>query len=176
MKELNHYSIPLIGLTDGTHEFEFDIDKTFFKKFEESIVADGTFKTQVQLIKQPDAMFLTFDINGTIKANCDRCLANIDLPVTGSYTLLAKYAETASETEDVIYLTSDQSTLQLAKTIYDFIGLSIPLVKRYDCENEDPAVCDEEMIAKIDGQESDSENEANKENPIWDALKDFGKN
>ena len=174
MKEFNHYSIPLKGIIDGAHQFEFKIDKNFFKKFENPIVEDGLFQVKVDLIKQPDAMFLTFHIDGTMKADCDRCLAKIDLPVTGNYDLIAKYAESSSETDEVIYIVPDQQELELQKPIYDFIGLSIPLVKTYNCEDEEPRVCDDAMLDKIEGTEAPQEEP--KSSPIWDALKDFGKN
>lgn len=162
-----------MGIIDGAHQFEFKIDKAFFSQFENPIVEDGLFQVKVDLIKQPDAMFLTFHIDGTVKADCDRCLAGIDLPVKGKYDLVAKYAETASETDEVIYIVPDQQELELHKSIYDFIGLSIPLVKTYDCEDEDPRVCDDAMLEKIRGTETAPEEP--KGNPLWDALKDFGK-
>ncbi len=175
MKEFNHYSIPLVGILDGAHQFEFKVDKSFFEKFEKPIVEDGLFQVKVDLIKQPDAMFLTFHIDGTMKADCDRCLATIDLPIQGKYDLIAKYAAEASETDEVIYIVSDQQKLELQKSIYDFIGLSIPLVKTYNCEDEEPRVCDDAMLDKIEGTEEAPEEEP-KSSPIWDALKDFGKN
>ncbi len=174
MKEFNQYSIPLMGLIDGAHQFEFKIDKDFFKKFENPIIEDGTFQVQVDVVKQPDAMFLSFNITGTMKSDCDRCLAEIDLPVEGKYDLIAKYAEKSSETDEVIYIVPDQSELELKKPIYDFIGLSIPLVKTYDCEKEEPRVCDDAMLDKIEGTEEAPQDEP-KSSPIWDALKDFGK-
>ena len=175
MKEFNHCSIPLLELIDGAHQFEFKIDKEFFKKFEDSIIEEGLFQVKVDLVKQPDAMFLSFDISGTMKADCDRCLAEINLPVKGKYDLIAKFAEEASETDEVIYILPDQSELELQKPIYDFIGLSIPLVKTYNCEEEKPRVCDDAMLDKIGGTKEAPQDEP-KSSPIWDALKDFGEN
>jgi len=174
MKAFNHYSIPLKGIIDGANQFEFKIDKEFFNNFENSIVEDGSFLVKVDLIKQPDSMFLTFHIDGTMKASCDRCLVDIDLPVNGMYDLVAKFAIEASETDEVIYLVQDQQEIDLQKPIYDFIGLSIPLVKTYSCEDEDPRVCDTAMLDKIEGNKAAPEDEP-KSSPIWDALKDFGK-
>ena len=116
-------------------------------------------------------MFLTFHIDGTMKADCDRCLAKIDLPVTGMYDLVAKYATESSETDEVIYIVPDQQELELQKPIYDFIGLSIPLVKTYNCEDEDPRVCDDAMLDKIEGGTKDTPQDEPKSSPIWDALK-----
>jgi len=47
MESLNHFSIPIQGLKDGVHPFKFQIDRTFFKLFEESPIEEGKFEVNL---------------------------------------------------------------------------------------------------------------------------------
>ena len=42
-KEKQQLIIPFIGLKEGIHQFEFEIDSTFFEQFDYSIIKDADF-------------------------------------------------------------------------------------------------------------------------------------
>ena len=142
MDTLVQYTIPVKGLRNGVHQFEFQIDHNFFQHFEQSPVKDGNIELKFSLDKRPDMYVLQFDFGGTVKTDCDRCLAQIDLPIQDCQQLLVKLStEEAGEDAEVVYLNPEVSQINVAKYIYEFICLSLPLIKVYDCENNEARVC-----------------------------------
>jgi uncharacterized metal-binding protein YceD (DUF177 family) len=180
MEPLIAYSIPIQGLLDGTHQFDYQIDRSFFENFEDSPIADGQIHLQLSFDKRPDLYVLWFEFEGTVKTECDRCLAAIDLPISGKQRLLVKLRETdtASDDPEIIFISPEAQKLNVAPFAYEFICLAMPLIKVYDCENDEQSNCDEEMLAKLDqnsGFEPEEEEEP-EENPIWAELKKLNKN
>lgn len=172
MDPLVSFVIPIRGLFPGQHDYIFDIDAFFFKQFESSPIQDGEVKVELSLDKQPDMYELWFQFEGTVKADCDRCLAPINLPIEGRERLLVKFSlEETFEDAEVIYINPETPKLSVAKYIYEFICLSLPIIKTYDCRAEKVRPCDEEMLSHLE-QPSEEEPE---NNPIWDELKKLKK-
>lgn len=175
MDTLKQFSIPIKGIKNGIHQFEFQLSTKFFENFENSPVKDGKFEVKLEFDKRIDMFVLTFDINGSIKANCDRCLESIDLPIEDQQNLIIKISEEdVLEEVDVIYILSSQSELNVAKYIYEYIILALPLTNVYDCDSEENKPCNEEMLKHLDV--SPRTDEETKDNPVWDVLKNLKKN
>lgn len=173
MDALIPYSIPVKGLRSGIHQFEFHIDGTFFRAFEDSPIEEGNIDLTLHFDKRTDMFVLQFDLKGTVKTACDRCLEEIDLPLCDSQRLLVKFSENPEmEEAEVIYVNPEIQQLNVAKYIYEFICLAMPLIKVYDCENDENRVCNEEMLDYLDGNE---ETEESGDNPIWAELKKLTK-
>lgn len=171
MDALIQYSIPVKGLHNGMHQFDFQIDRAFFQNFEASPIEDGRIDLVLYFDKRPDLLVLQFVFRGFVKTECDRCLAAIDLPLQGDQTLMVKYSmEEEPEEAEVVYISPETQVLNVAKYIYEFICLAMPLIKVYDCENDENRVCNEEMLRYLN-QEPEAEEEAESGNPIWDELK-----
>jgi uncharacterized protein len=176
MDWLIQYSIPVRGLRNGTHQFDFQVDQAFFSQFENSPVADGNVDVVFTLDKRPDMFVLTFDLTGTVKTDCDRCLAQIDLPVEDAQNLIVKFSDQEeAEDADVVFVHPDIQHLNVARYVYEFIILSMPIIKVYDCENEVNRPCNQEMLRYIQNGKDDAENEADP-NPFWEELKKLNKN
>jgi uncharacterized metal-binding protein YceD (DUF177 family) len=98
-------------------------------------------------------------------------LADIDLPIVSSNILYLKTfadeAEILADDEDVIYIHKTESKLNLSQAIYEFIILSIPAIKTYDCEADENPPCDYDVIDKIGSEEM------TKKSSIWDSLKNL---
>ncbi|MEM8908525.1 MAG: DUF177 domain-containing protein [Bacteroidota bacterium] len=169
MESFNHFSIPIQGLKDGVHPFEFQVDSVFFRLFEDSPIEKGHFTVQLSFDKRPDMIVLDFDLAGTVGTACDRCLAAIQLPVKDQQQLIIKYGLEEKEEAEVIYIYRETSEFNVAKYIYEYICLAMPMIKVYDCERENPRVCNEEVFKYLDQKEE----EAPSENPIWDQLKNL---
>jgi len=171
MDGLVQYTIPVQGLHNGHHQFDFQVDGAFFKHFEASPVRHGDVQVQMSLDKRPDMLILEFDIEGTVRTNCDRCLANIDLPISGEQRLLVKYSEEEDTgTDEVIFIHPDTQSLKVANFVYEFVVLAIPMIKTYDCETEEEPRCDQTMLSYLD-DEPKPESKGN--NPFAEALKDL---
>lgn len=178
MGNLKEFSLPIKGLKNGVHEYNFDIQEDFFNNFENTPIEKGEFKVHLTFDKRDSFFELVFEIDGTIRTECDRCTAGISLPVSDSQYLTVKYSiEEREEDAEVVYITPEASKLNVAKYIYEFICLSIPFHKVYDCENDDPQPCDFDVLNLISPdvtpsvQEEEKESEK-KKNP-FDDLKNM---
>lgn len=178
MNPLVEYTIPIKGLSNGIYQFEYQIDRNFLTHFEQSPISQANIQMKVELEIKPGPFVLNFDFSGTVESNCDRCLVAINLPVSGQNRLLVKVSEeTESEDPEVIYIHPEAIKLELADFIYEFLILSIPIIKVYDCESEPEASipCDFEMLDLLfepeDSPEEDEEKESN--NSVWEELKKF---
>ncbi len=171
MNVLDHFTIPYKGMGSGIHNLEFDVHSDFFKAFEASHLDNGEFKVLVEMDKRHDSSVFSFDIEGNTKTNCDRCLESISLPMYGTFTLHVKHSTEGESTDEIMYIHPETSTLNLSQVIYEFVLLCMPLVKIYDCENDEQPPCNLTILEKLD-QEEEQEKEENKtKNGIWDSLK-----
>ena len=173
MDALIQYTIPVKGLGQGVHQFEFQIDHNFFQHFEQSPVQDGNIELKFTFDKRSDMFVLQFDFEGTVKTDCDRCLEAIDLPIKDHQQLLVKLStEEQKEDADIVYVSPEISQLNVAKYAYEFICLSLPLIKVYDCENDENRACNPEMLNYLNNENKEDTPE-NEQNPIWEELKKF---
>lgn len=169
MNKLPEYSIPFQGLQQGRHLFDFQVERDFFSSFEEAMLEDGSIALTVEFEKRPNMFVLDFSFTGTIKINCDLCAEERDLPVNGKEQLLVKFSEEGGEEEQVMYLSSSETELNIAQHVYEFICLSIPM-RRVPCANEEgEPTCDSKVLDYLEQAEEEPTEEAI--NPIWAELK-----
>jgi hypothetical protein len=162
MRESGHFSLPFSGMKDGFHQYVFNADTLFFKSIEKSPISDGTFEILVEADKRPGITDLTFSINGHASAVCDRCLADINLPVSGTFSLLVKTGTEDAQHDEVIFVKEDQPSIDLTQVIYEFICLSLPLVNVYDCSKDVPLPCNTDVLKKIVGSGKNVNSDENK--------------
>lgn len=174
MDALQPYVLPLKGLGNGNHEFQFVVDDDFFAAIADSPIQKAKVDLVVELDKRPNLLVFDFRFDGWVEEQCDRCLASIQLPVSGTNQLLVKYgeAEDSTEDEDVVYIPIETSAWSLAQFAYEYIVLGIPLIKVYDCESEQNPPCDDEMLDYLE-QKEEAKEEENTNNPLRDALKNW---
>lgn len=169
---LTQFSIPIKGLRDGYSEYHFSVDSTFFEAFEDTMVEDGKIELNFSIEKRPEFFELYFNLSGTVKVDCDRCLTAINLPIKNEERLLLKYSEKEEEEDlEVVYILPETAHFNIAKYVYEFISLAIPMVKIYDCQSETEPPCDQETLKRLEG--ASEKVEQGNENPTWDALKDI---
>lgn len=167
MEYMEHFSVPFKGLNDGDHKFRFEVDKVFFQRFQNDLVTDGQLEVILDLEKRPGVSTLQFTIRGTIKSDCDRCMELINLPIKGEYRLLLKFGDKEDNNEEVIYVDPDISILNFGQMIYEYIILSIPMIKTYDCENVEPRPCNMAVLNKLE----EDQNDDSPSDGIWDSLR-----
>jgi uncharacterized metal-binding protein YceD (DUF177 family) len=173
MNSLHAYILPLKGLGDGNHHFKFTVEDDFFQAFESSPIEKGTIELNVSLDKRPTLLVFDFSFAGWVATSCDRCLANIQLPIDGENRLLVKYGEGELEynDEDVVFISQDTSSWSIAQFVYEYVLLALPLIKVYDCQAEAEPPCDKQMLAKLAIVEAPEISSKEENNPLWDALK-----
>ena len=169
MEALSEFSIPVYGLKLGAHHFRYSVDWQFFSNFEGSPLEQGRFDLDVLFTKETDHWLLAVTVSGHVDTDCDRCMAPISLPVSGQHVLFVKFEDEEEDNRDpdVIYLTRDIHNWNIAQYLYEFILLSVPSRKVYDCENEKEVPCDQSVLDRLETREEESP----EGHPAWDILK-----
>ncbi len=174
MKDIDerNFRIPFRGLKNKVHQFEFELGKQFFEDFEHTLVEECTINVHLTFNKSSEPYVIDFDINGTFKSACDKCLANIDVPITGSYRIYVEFNNRAEnkEGEEVIFIDNEQDFISVKNLIYDFVNLSLPIIKSCD----DPfktQYCDMEVSKYIRESDEIVEKKEEEHDPRWDQLK-----
>ncbi len=174
LKPLKQFSIPFTGLKIGKHQFDFEIDNSFFDAFEYSLVKKGNLKAALELDKQETMLILHFHINGNIVLDCDKCLAEFEAPIEIQERQIVKFAEDELESDDleIIVLNKKETEIDVSGLIYEFITVSVPYIKICE-ENGTGVKCDQEMIARLESLAVGSQQEEEQQNddPRWAALK-----
>ena len=107
---MNAYSIHFKGLKVGKHTFNFEVDDKFFDEFEEGEIKKGNLQVEVLLNKQSLLLDLTISFEGSVEVVCDRCLENLELPISYKGSLYVKFGEDKSEEgDDIIILPIDET-------------------------------------------------------------------
>ena len=163
------YSLPIQGLKIGVHHFKFEVDSAFFAQFEDSPVQEGKVLFELELDKRPDMMLFDFTLEGFVKAECDRCTAEIDLQLEDERQLIVKFTEDEIEQEDeVVFIPRDASAFNVAPFLYEFVVLALPIRNTYDCENDPNPPCNFEVL-----QHLKSEPEEGSSSSVWDSLRNL---
>ena len=170
MNVLSHFSVPYKGLGDGIHHLNFTVDSAFFKEFEDSHIDNGNFNVDVELDKRHDHSILFFTIKGKTRTSCDRCLSQIHLPIQGNFELHVKAGENEESNDEIMFIHPETSILNLAQVVYEFILLSVPIIKVYDCDIETNPPCNFDVLDKLNNEEEDS---SDRQSNVWDSLNDL---
>lgn len=169
MNTLSFYTIAFKGLSQGKHEFDYEIDDRFFAEFEGSLVDDGKVNVHLTLEKQSALLVLWFDIKGTVQVQCDRCLELYDQPIKSKERIFVKFGEKEfTEGDDVIWVDTNDYQINVAQLIYEFIGLAIPIKKVHPKDENGNSTCNPAMIEKLSKYVI---KEDKGDNPVWNDLK-----
>jgi uncharacterized protein len=172
MNYLSQYTIPFSGLKEGKHLFDFTADQRFFAGFEESEIEKGNVNIQVELEKRSTYLRLTFMLEGEVELICDRCLEAYLQPIKSRNIMLVKFSETETDDGDeVIYIHPGSYQVEVAKLIYEFIVLSIPIRHVHPDDQDGNSLCDPEMLKKLDEYKANDLTEINPIDPRWNDLK-----
>ncbi len=160
------------GLKEGEHSYHFEVNDTFFDEFDISEIKKGNLKIHVILAKQISVITLTFKINGFVNVTCDRCLENFNLKINSSTRLYLKYSENEVDDDEVIYISENKHSINIAQYIYEFIDFSLPLKRIHPEDNEGKNTCNIEMINKLKKLNSEGSEMID---PRWEELKKLKK-
>lgn len=127
MRKLKEYDISFAGLKQGSHQFDYHIDKHFLELFAFDEVNDIDQTVTILLEKKSNLMELHFSSKGTVNVNCDLSNEPFDLVVSGTLFLVVKFGEDYNdEDEELLILPQGEHQLNVAQYIYELIVLSIP--------------------------------------------------
>lgn len=152
MDKIKYFEIPFVGLKNEIHRISYDIDSHFFDLYEESPVKDGKLKVELELDKKSSFFILNFKIDGTVNIPCDRCLEMFDYELLADFTIIVKFEEREDKTgseEDVLYLTRNESHLNIADIIYDYILINIPIQVFHPEDENGVSGCNPKVLEKL---------------------------
>ena len=179
MKKTNDFLIPFIGLKLGKHQFEYQINKTFFDNFDYDEFESSTIKVNVVLDKKNTMLELNFKHNGTVHVPCDLTNEMFDLPIKGKCRVVVQFGEEFNDDNDeLLILPHGEHQIDIAQIIYEMIALSIPLKRVHPGIKDGTLISDSldklnELRVEEVKKEKNTEEEEEEENidPRWDKLK-----
>lgn len=177
MKNLKAYTIQFVGLKQGEHKFEYDIDDAFFDLYGYDDFNSIAVKVDLTLIKKPTLMELTFHLHGKVNVNCDLTNEPYDHPIAGDYTLVVKFGQEYNDAlEDILILPYGEYEVNVAQYIYETIVLAMPTKRIHPGVGD--GTLESEILDKLDELSIEKEDNTAEENtdeidPRWEKLKDF---
>lgn len=172
MGRFAQYELPVKGLKNGIHTYEFHINEAFFNNFPDTPVVKANIEVLLKLDKRPEMFILDFAIEGFVETDCDRCLAPIQLPIKGIHQLLVKLKEdTGGENDpDVVFVDPEISKFGVAEYLYEYVVLAIPMKKVIDCNLLESKPCDFDTLKRMENKQIQGDH------PFMDALKNWSVN
>ena len=173
MNNLKEYLIPFVGLKIGKHQFDYQIDNTFFKNFDYDEFNDVSVKVDIVLEKKSTMLELDFKHKGTVNVPCDVSGEEFDLPIKGKLKLLVKFGDAFNnDNEELLILPHGEFQVNVAQYIYESIILSVPL-RRVHPGVKDGSLSDViEKLESLSPKENKQEEEQNNDiDPRWENLK-----
>ena len=173
MKHDADTEIQFSGLKSGVYHYDFTLDDSFFSTYKNEKILHAAVVYAVQLDKKEGMLLFRFDFHGTVTTQCDRCLAEVDIPVEGSNELCVKFSDTeTSDEEDLVYLPVNESRIDLAQWMYEYVAVSLPIQCVHPEGDDGEPTCDPEMIGRLRSMQAteDSGNAEKEMDPRWNAL------
>ena len=163
-----------MGLKQGKHQFEYDIDNKFFEHFEYDDFNSANVKVDLELEKKPTMLELAFRASGTVYVYCDLTNEPYDQPIDSELFLVIKFGqEYNDDNEDLLILPHGEYEVNIQQYIYELIVLAVPSKRVH------PGVLDgtlkSEVLEKLD-ELSPREKEIKAEediDPRWEKLKNL---
>ncbi len=141
----NIFIIALDGLKGPKTELDARIGKEFFEEFENDQILDADVKVLATVEKSGKYIGIDLKLEGSVTVPCDRCLEPLTLPVNACPRFSVKFSPVPSvespEEEngrEILVLPENEAVLDLGQIVYDFVCLSIPIVKAHPEGECDP--------------------------------------
>lgn len=181
MSKTKEFIIPFVGLKLGKHQFEYQINNSFFEIYDFSEYEKSNIKVNVVFEKKANLLEIDFKHKGTVQVPCDLTGEEFDLPIKGKIKLIVRFGETFNnDNEELLILPFGEFEVDLAQYIYEMIVLSVPS-KRVHPGVKDGSLQSEaleklkEMTAKKEVKEKNKEKKEKQDqdniDPRWDKLK-----
>jgi len=129
MGKFEKYKIDLKGMQAPLMSLEYDLDNQFFADIDAPEVGKGKAHVALEVKKQTasDAFELSFDIEGVVVIQCDRCLDDMEQEIVASDKLMVKLGSDYAEDGDWVIVPEEEGEINVAWFIYEFIALAIPM-------------------------------------------------
>lgn len=185
--KFDKYKIDLKGMQADSCKYEFLLDNLFFAHIDGPEVQKGKVNVELTVKKTSRAFELSFQTEGIVWVPCDRCLDEMEQPVTSSDKLMVKFGhEYAEEGDNLIVIPEEEGEINVAWFMYEFIALAIPMKHVHA-----PGKCNKAVTSKLNkhlrtsgdddaeesfgaGEDIVVEDEAEEQiDPRWNELKKY---
>ena len=178
MNDKRAYEIAFVGLKEGEHSFDYELEESFF--VERGAIVSEEIKAKVKLVldKHTGFLMLKFTTDGNCKLLCDRCGNELEVNLWDEFNMVVKIVENpeemneSEEDPDIFYIARNESHFDVSSWLYEFVLLSIP--PQNICKNDEngQALCNKEVIEKLETMNKEVE----RENTLWKGLEKFKNN
>jgi uncharacterized protein len=165
---INTFKIPFVGLKPGKHEFEFDVDNSFFETLSYSLIEKGNLKVWLDLEKKETMLLASFYVDGAVEMVCSRCNEPMDAEVEGELEIIYKFGHESYDDENLIVISPDSFEIDVTQPIYELIIVSLPSRPVHE-----EGKCDEEMVKLLEKFQAKEIKENDNSDPRWSALKNL---
>ncbi len=173
MKALKMYDIQFVGLKEGVHDFEFDIDQSFFDIFGYDEFNKADVKAHIDLRKKPTLLELNFNVSGYVNVNCDLTNEPYNQDISNTLDLVVKFGdEYNDENDEILIIPRGEYQINVAQLIYELIVLGVPSKRIH------PGVIDGSLqsdilkkLEELSPKEKKNANENETIDPRWNTLK-----
>ncbi len=163
VEALLEHTIPFTGLNDGEHEFHFVLGDDFFSKASDEELEGGNLTVDVTLVKSSNLLVTSMHVEGTVRVECARCAAPLDLPISNDQRQIFQLnADEDPGDDELVGLDAGANSINLSHYLYECIRLALPI--RYV---HPPGGCDPEVEATLQKLSVDQEHPPD---PRWEAL------
>jgi uncharacterized metal-binding protein YceD (DUF177 family) len=172
MKHLKEFNIQFVGLKEGSHLFEYEINNKFFEDFNYDEFESSSIKISLDFIKKSTLLELTFAAQGNVEVPCDVTNELYNQDVQGDFRLVVNFGpEFNDDNEELLILPHEAYEFNVAQFIYELIVLSVPSKRVH------PKVLDgtmnSEALNKFEELEIKEVKTVEKTDPRWDKLKNL---
>ena len=170
MCSLELLKIDLKGFKQDQQVLEYNLGDEFFGALDGSQLEHGTLHVSVSIRKMTGFFEFQFHTEGVVTVSCDRCLDDMEQPISTDNQLVVKLGDTYSDDDDTVTVDENEGILDMSWFIYEFIMLAIPIKHVHA-----PGKCNSAMTQKLkelSGAVRSGEEEAETAiDPRWEALK-----
>lgn len=174
MKVNKEFLIPFVGLKQGKHQFEFEVNKEFFDDFGFDEYNDVNVKVNLVLEKKITMLELGFKHKGTVNVPCDITNEDFDLPIKGKLNLVVKFGdEYNNDHDEILILPHGEYQVDVSQYIYEMIVLSVPSKRIHPGVKDGTVAADildklNELAPKVEAKKEETKENTD---PRWDELK-----
>ena len=172
MKDLKQFDIPFVGLKEGKHLFEYNIDNTFFEIYNYSEFEKSSIHVALEFVKKSTLFELVFTTSGTVSVPCDVSNEYFDQEIIATLPLVVKFgSEYNDDNEEILILPHEVYQFSVAQFIYEMIVLGVPN-KRVHPKVIDGTI-ESEAFDTLRELEIKEEKTVETTDPRWDKLKNL---
>ena len=173
MERSSEFNLPFVGLKEGVHQFEFEIENTFFKTYDFNDFFDAKIKVLLSFDKKATLMNLHFNALGSVEVACDVTNEHFDFPIDTSFDWIIKFGdEYNNDNDEILIIPHGSYEINVAQPIYEMIVLAIP-AKIVHPGIEDGTL-ESEILTKLQElQPKERLLPQEESDPRWNKLKDL---